>query len=54
MATLDTNPTDPSFAAGQQRGRIYNRPAGGKNKMALIIGLILAAIAVAILLMVVF
>ncbi|MDQ3031117.1 MAG: hypothetical protein M3Y87_01775 [Myxococcota bacterium] len=54
MANLDTNPSTSSIPSRDQRGRIYDRPAGNKNNMAMIIGLIIAAIAVVILLALLF
>ena len=54
MANLDTNPSTSSIPSREQRGRIYDRPAGDKNNMAMIIGLIIAAIAVVILLALLF
>lgn len=55
MANLDTDTSHSSIPSREQRGRVYDRPTGGtKNNMAMIIGLILAAIAVVILLALLF
>lgn len=54
MAHLDTNPAHSSIPSREERGRIDDRPSGGKHNMALIVGLILAAIAVVILLAMIF
>lgn len=58
MANLDTDTTHSSIPSRDQRGRVYDRPTGTSigtnNNMAMIIGLILAAIAVVILLALLF